>query len=103
MQKDLAQKLNQIKKELKEKDKDTAPEAPIPKEPPKLLISGQLDRKKHKYISCSCAVLEPLYNDIKKHCRGGSNAIFNYLMQEGLKNIKASEETIIIEAKDIEM
>jgi hypothetical protein len=99
---DLAKRINQIQAELKEDTTNKKQKVPSTKEQPKLFVNGKLDRKKHNYIMRSLALLPSIHEDIKKYCRGGDNAILNYLLQEGLKNVKASNTMINVNTHDIE-
>jgi hypothetical protein len=69
---------------------------------PKLFINGKLDRKKHRYTLHSLALLDSINSEIKTCCRGGENAILNYLIKEGLSNVKKLKSMLNIEATDIE-
>jgi len=69
---------------------------------PKIFINGKLNRKKHKYILRSLALLESINAEIQQYCRGGENAILNYLIKEGLKSVKSFNFIIDIKAEDIE-
>jgi hypothetical protein len=69
---------------------------------PKLFVSGRLDRKKQTYSAKSLILLTTLENDIKTYCRGGELAVLNYLIKEGLKNVKESGAPIHIDIADLE-
>lgn len=69
---------------------------------PKLFVSGRLDRKKQTYIAKSLILLTTLENDIKTYCRGGELAVLNYLIKEGLKNVKESGTPIHIDIAELE-
>jgi hypothetical protein len=105
----LAERLDKIKTELgKEQTNSTADIVETTtandanETKPKLFVNGRLDRKTHKYINCSLAVLADVYADIKKYCHGGENAIFNYLLIEGLKNVKAFNTIASVDKIEIE-
>ena len=115
----IAQKMAQLKQEMnaeepsntdKKKAKSTpktskplAKESPAKNKPaPKLFISGRLDRKKHTYIAKSLSLLASLEEEIKLYCRGGDLTILNYLIKEGLKNVKKSAAPINVEVEEIE-
>lgn len=87
---------NKTKKSL---SKDSSPKD---KTTPKLFISGRLDRKKHTYIAKSLSLLASLDEEIKTYCRGGDLTILNYLIKEGLKNVKKSAAPINVEVEEIE-
>jgi len=40
--------------------------------------------------------------EIKNYCRGGELAILNYLIKEGLKNVKESNVPIHVEVAELE-
>ena len=69
---------------------------------PKVFINGKLNRKKHRYILRSLALLESTNTEIRQYCRGGENAILNYLIKEGLKNIKHFDSIVDVNVEDIE-
>jgi len=69
---------------------------------PKLFVSGRLDRKKQTYTAKSLILLSSLENDIKTYCRGGELAILNYLIKEGLKNVKESDAPIHVDVTELE-
>lgn len=96
----LAKKMNQIKETME--TTSTENKKVFSKVQPKLFINGQLNRKQNTYVLRSLALLETLNDDIQKYCRGGENAIINYLIREGLEKIKNLPEMININASDIE-
>jgi len=69
---------------------------------PKIFISGKLNRKKNKYVLRSLALLESINVDIHRYCRGGENAILNYLIKEGLKRVKQLNSMVEVKAEKIE-
>lgn len=69
---------------------------------PKVFINGKLNRKKHNYVLRSLALLESINSEMGQYCRGGENAILNYLIKEGLKNVKQLKTIVDIHAEDIE-
>lgn len=75
---------------------------PVKKIPPKLFVSGRLDRKKRKYTVRSLVLLESINNEIKAYCKGGELAILNYLIKEGLESVKRAESPINVEMIEIE-
>jgi len=107
----LAEKMRKIKNEMDNDESNITTEAEAPKPvtkntknkiPPKLFINGRSDRKKHKHEPKSLMLLSYLEEEIKTYCRGGDLAILNYLIKEGIKNVKASETPINIDIDDIE-
>jgi hypothetical protein len=72
------------------------------KRPPKLFVGGRLDRKKQSYRAKSLILLSSLDDEIKAYCRGGELAILNYLIKEGLKNVKEATVPIHIDVEDLE-
>lgn len=69
---------------------------------PKVFINGKLNRKKHNYVLRSLALLESINTEMGQYCRGGENAILNYLIKEGLKNVKQFKTIVDIHAEDVE-
>ncbi len=69
---------------------------------PKLFVSGRLNRKDCNYVARSLHISESLLNDINAHCKGSESAIYNYLLTEGLKKIKATSGMIHVDIKDME-
>jgi hypothetical protein len=113
----LADKMKKIKQEMDIKeliieDKRTIPHPPLNTSPdfikhvsknriePKLFISGRLDRKKYIYTAKSLFLLSRLEDEIKAYCRGGDLVILNYLISEGLNNVKKSGKPISIEMEE---
>jgi hypothetical protein len=77
----------------------------LPEEPssePKLFVSGRLNRKDCNYVARSLHISESLLNDINQHCKGSESAIYNYLLNEGLKKIKESPNMIHVDIKEME-
>lgn len=99
----LVKKMDQIKETMKTTT-GTEPEngKTFTKTQPKLFISGQLNRKHNIYVLRSLALLDALNKDLKKYCRGGENAIINYLIREGLEKVKKLPTMINVDASDIE-
>jgi hypothetical protein len=101
----LAKKMSQIKatmeSEVVESKKKTTVKTTTEAQP-KLFVNGKLDRKNKKYVLRSLALLGALNDDIQKYCRGGENAILNYLIKEGLKNVKKIDAMINVDISDIE-
>lgn len=69
---------------------------------PKLFVSGRLNRKDCNYVARSLHISESLLNDINQHCKGSESAIYNYLLNEGLKKIKESPNMIHVDIKEME-
>ena len=69
---------------------------------PKLFVSGRLDRKKQRYTAKSLVLLNSIEDDIKAYCRGGELAILNYLIKEGLRNVRESNLPIHIDMVELE-
>ncbi len=69
---------------------------------PKLFVSGRLNRKDCNYVARSLHIAEALLNDINQHCKGSESAIYNYLLNEGLKKIKESSGMIHVDIKEME-
>ena len=101
----LAKKMSRIQEELgaNTTESTTKSSLSLNKTSPKLFISGKLNRKKHKYTLHSLALLDSIEKDIEKYCRGGENAILNYLIKEGLKGVKKLGTMINITTADIEI
>jgi hypothetical protein len=101
----LAEKMSRIKKEMNTEESTEFIKSPKNiknKIPPKLFINGRLDRKKHNYMPKSLMLLSKLEEEIKTYCKGGDLAILNYLIKEGIKNVKAADMPINIDIDDIE-
>jgi len=80
--------------------KKSIPEAPSSE--PKLFVSGRLNRKDCNYVARSLHIAEALLNDINQHCKGSESAIYNYLLNEGLKKIKESSGMVHVDIKEME-
>lgn len=103
----LAEKLKKASDEMSEETTAKPPKAELKntekkaKVEPKLYISGYLDRKKRKYVARSLVIPESIDLEIKAYCKGGDLAILNYLIEQGLKNVKTSRNAISIDTNDI--
>lgn len=94
----LAEKMDKIKKEMVSEESKTSKQDGKPK----LFVSGRLDRKQHKYTAKSLILLTKLEEEIRMYCRGGDLAILNYLISEGIKKVKESEDVINVDVEEIE-
>ncbi len=69
---------------------------------PKLFVSGKLDKSGTRYLSKNIYVSSNLCDEIKDHCKGLDQAVFNYLMYLGLNCVKEKLSPIFVDIKDIE-
>ncbi len=67
-----------------------------------LFVNGKLNKAHAGYSSKNIHVHEGLYREIKQHCRGLDQAIFNYLLHLGLESVKNLDKLLMADVQEVE-